>query len=155
MTGHSIVAAGRFTVGMVLLWLLVEGVLFFFYYTTNGQKLKRYQRMRLNGERAQGTVEETLRKYNDNDGKGYYTYQITYSFCAEDGEWYYGQLTTEEKKFQQKNKISVYYDPENPQNNFTEYHLKSLKTENTYFGMFLGVVTAIFAVMTVSSIVFF
>lgn len=155
MTENCIVAVSRFQTAMLVLWVAAE-VGFFLYYVITWNKLKRYEKIRSHGELAPGRVEEMLRKYNvGEDGKGYYTYQITYGFCAEDGEWYYQKLTMEQKECQREDTILVYYNPDNPNDNFTDYHLEKLQTERKYVGMFLGVVTTIFVVIIVSSMVFF
>lgn len=153
MLGSSILSAGGITAGILLVWILAEGGLYLYHYMSDGNVQKRYAWIRENGAKTHGIIEECLRKYHDDKGKGYYTYHITYSFLAEDNQTYYGKVMVEDKELLQQ-EIIVYYNLEEPQENFTEYHIENAKMEDKYFHRVMGIVTAIFAILLISSLVF-
>lgn len=153
MLGSSILAARGITAGIFLVWILAEGGLYLYHYLHGGRIQRRYAWIQENGVKTHGRIEERLRKYHDDKGKGYYTYHITYSFQTEDNQTCYGQVIVEDKELLQQ-EIAVYYNSEEPEENFTEYHIESAKMEDKYFHMLMGIVTASFAILLISSLVF-
>lgn len=119
---------------MIFMIFFIDGVIFLYYYFGVKRKNDRLKNQTLHFRRTEGRVEEIQQKMNLKSAYPVIIYDACYSFCDESNQKLEGIVPLKKKESVNPGEgITVYYNPQNPQENLTDYHLENMRTSNRFF----------------------